>query len=164
MLGRKIGMGVLYKVHNTCVHSLSTRPRLPLPENPHRFLPNIIFAAWEPVKLHFLFLLLLLLLPIFPNMMRGPGEIWIFQHHYLIKHVGLNGKMPTHFSSVIVWNGNNGADRVLRVGNGFTGEDMRTSVVEGIAALAKERQSKHTMTNVEFQSLSVGANWNVLKM
>jgi len=96
-----------------CVRSLSTQPKLlSLIILATSFLMSSITAR-EPVKLDFL-LLLLLLLHIFPNVMRGLGEIRIPQHHCLIKCVGLNRKMPTCFSSEIVRNGDDGADRDLQ--------------------------------------------------
>ena len=64
---------------------------------------------------------------------------------------------------MIVWDGNDGADRVVSVGNGFTSKDVRVGVIKGVATLVKERQ-KDTVINVKFQSTSVGANRNVLKM
>ena len=118
-----------------CVRSLSTRPKLPLLHNPCRFLPNLILVAREPVELDFL-LLLLLLLHIFPNTMRGLSEIRMPRHHYLIEGVGLNRKMPTCFSSEIVQNGDDGADRILSVRDGVTSEDMRVGIKEGVASVA----------------------------
>jgi len=145
-----------------CVRSLSTRPKLSLLDNPCRFLPNIILTAREPVKLDFL-LLLLLLLHIFLNMMRGFGEIRIPQHHYLIKRVGLNRKMLTCFSSKIVWNGDDGADRIFSVRDGVMSEDVRVGIEEGVGTLAKEGQSEDAMVDVKFHSVGVDTNGEVLK-
>jgi len=77
-----------------------------------------------------LLLLLLLLFPIFPNVTREPCKIWIPWHHFLIKGVSLNGEELTHFGGMIVWDGDNGADRVICTGNGFTIEDVRVGVIK----------------------------------
>ena len=64
---------------------------------------------------------------------------------------------------MIVWDDNDGADRIISMGNGFMSKDVRVGVIKGVAALAKEWEFKDTVIDVEFQSTSVGANRNVLK-
>jgi len=144
-----------------CACSLSTQPKLSLLHNLCRFLPNLILIAQEPVELNFLLLLLLLL--IFPNAMRGLSEIRIPRHHYLIECIGLNGKMPTCFSSKLVQNSDDGADRIFSARDGVMSEDVRVGIKEGVATLAKEGQSEDAMVNVEFHSIGVDANSEILK-
>jgi hypothetical protein len=64
---------------------------------------------------------------------------------------------------MIVWDGNDGADRVFSMRNGFTSKNVRIGVIKSVATLAKEGESKDTVIDVEFQSTSVGANVYVLK-
>jgi len=97
-------------------------------------------------------------------MMRGFGEIRIPQHHYLIKRVGLNRKMLTCFSSKIVWNGDDGADRIFSVRDGVMSEDVRVGIEEGVATLAKEGQPEDAMVDMKFHSMSMCADSEVLKM
>ena len=72
--------------------------------------------------------------------------------------------MLTRFSSVIVWNGNDGADRIFSARDGVTSEDMRVRMVEGVATLAKEGQPEDAMVNVKFHSVRMCADSEVLKM
>jgi len=145
-----------------CVRSLSSRPKLPLLHKPCRFLPNLVLVAREPVELNFL-LLRLLLLHIFPDTTRGLGEIRIPRDHYLIERVGLDIKMPTRFSSEIVRNGDDGANRIFSTRDGVTSEDVRIGMKEGVATLTEEGQSKDAMVNMEFRGVGIDANGEVLK-
>jgi len=72
--------------------------------------------------------------------------------------------MLTRFSSEIVWNGDDGADRIFSARDGVTSEDVRIGMKEGVATLTKEGQSKDAMVNMEFHSVGVDANGEVLKM
>jgi len=83
--------------------------------------------------------------------------------HYLIERVGLNIKMPTRFSSEIVWNGDDGADRIFSARDGVTSEDVRIGMKEGVATLAKEGAVQGRNGNMEFHSVSVDADGEVLK-
>jgi hypothetical protein len=130
-------------------------------ENPCHFRPDIVLTAGEPVKLHFFFLLLLLL--IFPDATRGFGKIQIPGHHYLVKGVGLNRKIPTRFGNMVVWDGNDSGDRILSARDGFTRKNVRVGVVECVAALAQEGQPEDTMIDVKFHSVGVDTNGEVLK-
>ena len=143
-----------------CVHSLSTRPEFFLLKNLFHFHPDIVLTAGEPVKLHFLFLLLL---HIFPNATRGSCKIRIPRHHNLVKGVGLNRKILTHFGDMIVWDGDDSGDRILCARDGFTRKNVRVGVVECVAALAQEGQPKDAMVDVKFHSVGVDTNGEVLK-
>src|ERR1700729_4194602 len=143
-----------------CVHSLSFQPKFSCLQNACHLLPDIILATCKPIKL---LLLLLFLSPIFPEAMRGPCKIRTPQHHFLIKGVRLNGEVLTRFGSMIVWDGDDGADGIFRARDGFTSEDMRVGVVEDIATLTKEGESKDAVINVEFQHTSVSTNRYILE-
>src|ERR1700690_1485432 len=131
-----------------CVRSLSSRPKFSRLQKACHLFPDIILTTHKPIKL---LLLLLFLSPIFPETTRGPCKIRIPRHHFLIKGVRLNGEVSTRFGSMIVWDGDNGADRIFSTRDGFTSEDMRVGVIKGIATLTKEGKSKDTVIDVEFQ-------------
>src|SRR6202034_4079345 len=123
-------------------------------------LPDIILAAHKPIKV---LLFLLFLSPIFPEAMRGPCKIRIPRHHFLIKGVRLNGEVSTRFGSMIVWNGDDGADGIFCTRDGFTTEDMRVGMVESITTLTKEGESKDAVIDVELQCAGVSANGYILE-
>src|ERR1700683_4260386 len=100
-----------------CVRSLSSQPKFSRLQNTCHLLPDIILATRKPIKL---LLLLLFLSSIFPEAMRGPCKIRIPWHHFLIKGVRLNGDVSTCFGSMIVWNGDDGADGIFCTRDGFT--------------------------------------------
>src|ERR1700679_2742384 len=150
--------GACCRMRVICVRSLSTRPEFSLLKNPSHFHPDIVLTAGEPVKLHLFLLLLLLLLPIFPDATRGFGEIRIPRYHYLIKSVGLNRKILTRLGDVIVWDGDDGGDRIFSARDGVTSKDVMVGIVEGVATLAQERQPEDAMVDVEFQSTSISAD------
>jgi hypothetical protein len=127
----------------------TTQPKFSHLQNTHHLFPDVVLTTHKPIKLNFL-----LLFHIFPNVTRWSCNIRIPQHHFLIKGVRLNGEILTHFGAIIVWDGDDGADRVVSVGDGFTSKDVRVGVIKGVAALAKEGQSKDTVINVKFQSTS----------
>ena len=72
-----------------------------------------------------------------------------------MKGVGLNGKTPTCFSDMIVWNGDDGSDRIFSARDGVTSKDVRVGIIKGVATLAQEGQPKDTMVDVKFHSVSV---------
>jgi hypothetical protein len=123
-------------------------------ENPCHFLPDIVLAAGEPVKLYLQFLLL----HIFPDVTRGSCKIRIPQHHFLIKCIGLNGKIPTHFGDMVFWDGDDSSDRIFSVRDGFMRKNMRVGVIKCVATLAQEGQPEDTMIDVKFHSVSVDTN------
>src|ERR1700683_3927473 len=112
-----------------CVCFLSSRPKFSRLTKACPLLPDILLATRKPIKL---LLLLLFLSPIFPETTRGPCKIRIPRHHFLIKGIRLDGEVLTRFGSMIVWNGNDGADGLFSARDGFKSEDRGVGGVEGL--------------------------------
>jgi hypothetical protein len=64
---------------------------------------------------------------------------------------------------MIVWNGDDGGDRIFSARDGFTRKDVRVGVIKYVATLAQEGQPKDAMIDMKFHSVSVDANGEVLK-
>jgi hypothetical protein len=59
---------------------------------------------------------------------------------------------------VIVWNGDNGGDRIFSARDGVMSKDVMVGIVEGVPTLVQERQPEDAMVDVEFQSVSVSSD------
>jgi hypothetical protein len=68
------------------------------------------------------------------------------------------------FGDMIVWNGDDGSDRIFSMRDGVTSKDVRVGIIKGVATLAQEGQLKDTMVDVKFHSVSVCTDGKVLKM
>jgi hypothetical protein len=52
-----------------------------------------------------------------------------------VKGVGLNRKILIHFGDMIVWNGNDGSDRIFNARDSVMNENVKVGIVKGVAAL-----------------------------
>ena len=163
--------GACCRMHNICVHSLSTRPRFLRLQNLHYLCPNIVFATCKPIKLlPWPWLLLLepsLLLQgehkrvLVPSMKRS-NRIVLLQD-LLVEGRFLNIKVSSFVAGMKDGDGNEVGRRLCRLGSTKTRVQIRDEFVENVASFTTNGLFQVDVVDRAFVSEHVDRDGAVLK-